>query len=252
MVDDLIHALIQSSKTLVLTGAGISTGSGVPDFSADMGALWERIYSYGIFPEMAFFEKSAESACKYWLSFTLPMLDARPNIIHHTIALMEHFGLVAAVLTTNTDRLHQKGGSLKVHELHSHMENAICDRCQKTQPIETIVAKIESGEIPPRCPVCHQGGLMPDVMLGYQRSQDYDMALNETQDADLLLIIGASSILNHDYIKAIPDTLKRNGKPVWILNGTPSPYDEQADRTIITDLTAFMKVFSQRLSDYLC
>lgn len=178
--------LKKSRKALALTGAGVSTESGIPDFRSADG-LWSRFdpIEYGT---LGAFQRNP---FKVWqmLKELLSLVDCRPNRGHGAMARLEEMGILHGIITQNIDGLHQKAGSRHVIEFHGSMASFSCLGCGDKKPL----AEVREMEVPPQCLVC-QSILKPDVV--FFDEQIPPQALRETEKllrgADLLLVAGTS------------------------------------------------------------
>jgi len=186
-------ALIANSKYVVaLTGAGISTPSGIPDFRSPGSGLWEKVnpllvassFSFRLQPQV-FYEWARPLARK--------LLAAKPNPAHRALAELEEMGLLKAVITQNIDDLHQQAGSKRVLELHGNMHQATCLKCRKVVPIQDMMERfLEEGEMP----YCSCGGLLkPNVVLVGDQLPKWVLleAWGEAERCDLMLVVGSIS-----------------------------------------------------------
>lgn len=193
LIEKAADIIMNSHHTIVLTGAGISTESGIPDFRSP-GGIWER-YD----PMIFFFDRFISHPESVWRSFVemftagdLPLWDAKPNRGHEALSVLEHAGLVKTVITQNIDNLHQKAGSKNVIDFHGNMLFAKCMSCSKKFWYKDVVEQV-SRIIPP---VCSCGGLLkPDaVLFGEPIPAD---AMRKSIDAaevcDLMLVVGTSA-----------------------------------------------------------
>ena len=185
--------LIRSARhVVVLTGAGISTPSGIPDFRSPRSGLWEQADPATVASIWGF--RRDPAAFYAWLRpLAQAMAQAQPNQAHQALAAMEKAGLVKAVITQNIDGLHQKAGSQRVFELHGHVRTAICLRCGRETPAaEPLAALLETGRIP-RCAGCG-GVLKPNVVLyGELLPEDVFLAAEaEANACDLMWVVGSS------------------------------------------------------------
>lgn len=226
----IIAGLINQSKhAVVLTGAGVSTESGIPDFRSPGSGLWTMIdpelFTIGGFKANpgAFYRGGAR--------FFRQIKEAEPNETHFVLAELERRGLVKAIITQNVDGLHQKGGTEKVLEIHGTLSTASCIYCRRQVTVEEVLADIEEGLLPPLCLDCGEP-LKPDVVLfGEPLSSDYSEAVEEAQRADLIIVIGSSMQVS-----------PANQLPAWcenliIINRTSTFYDQQA-RVVLHDSAA--------------
>lgn len=162
LIRDVARFFREHIPWLVLTGAGISTESGIPDFRTPSSGLWARYDPMEILSREVLFSRP-EVFYRVGLQVLLSFHEAQPNEAHRLLAEWERRGWIVGVVTQNIDSLHTKAGSKKVMEIHGHLRSGSCLRCGQSVPIETLVEKANQGEIPPRC-AC--GGILrPDVVL---------------------------------------------------------------------------------------
>ncbi len=228
-VKKIADLLEKSSYPVVLTGAGVSTESGVPDFRSPGSGLW-TVLDPELFTIQGF-KANPEALYKAGAPFFRQLEQAEPNETHTVLAELEKRGLIKAVITQNVDGLHQKGGSRRVLEIHGTLSRAICMHCDRQVPIEDVVADVEEGLLPPRCVECGEP-LKPDVIFfGEALSADYQQALEEASKADLIMVIGSSmQVSPANQIPSLCDNLV-------IINRTQTFYDKAA-RVVINDSTA--------------
>lgn len=186
----LAGMVTESQKTIILTGAGISTESGIPDFRGPDG-LWSKVDPMYVFSADTFIYRP-----KVFYETGLPLLDtlhsARPNPAHEVIAGMEKAGLVWGVVTQNVDGLHQKAGSSRVYEVHGHLRSATCLKCGGKIAWDELVRLTSEGPLPPLCDVC-EGVYKPDaVFFGDPMPPDFDESYRQSGDADLMIVAGSS------------------------------------------------------------
>ncbi|MDW7739554.1 MAG: NAD-dependent deacylase [Bacillota bacterium] len=218
--------LLDSDYALALTGAGISTESGIPDFRSPGSGLWTMLD-----PEMFTiqgFKRNPGAFYRAGIPFFKMLEQAEPNEAHQVLAELENRGMIKGIITQNVDALHQKGGSKKVYEIHGTLSSASCMHCGRQVPIEEVAADVEEGLIPPLCVECGEV-LKPDVVLfGEPLSPDYGKAMKEVEKADLILVIGSSmQVSPANQIPALCDN-------VVIINRTPTFHDSKA-RVVIND-----------------
>jgi NAD-dependent deacetylase len=222
-----------SSYAVALTGAGISTPSGIPDFRSPGSGLWEKVnpflaaslFSFRLQPQ-AFYEWARPLAKK--------LLEAEPNPAHRALAELEEMGLLKAVITQNIDGLHQRAGSKHVLELHGHLREATCLECRKVVPAQELIKGfLEGGEIP-RCPC---GGLLkPNIVLVGESLPRWVLleAWGEAERCDLLLVAGSSLEMNP--ASEIPQVAQQYGAKVIIINYQGTYMDSLADVVIREDV----------------
>jgi NAD-dependent deacetylase len=226
--------LRESRYAVALTGAGVSTPSGIPDFRSPGSGLWERVnpmivaslYTFRVRPK-AFYDWVRPLAKK--------LVEAEPNPAHIALADLEAGGQLQAVVTQNIDGLHQKAGSREVLELHGHVREATCTRCyQIVSTGNFLEGFLASGDIP-RCSEC--GGVMkPNVVLfGEQLPVGaFNAARAHARRADLLLVAG--SHLDVMPASQLPLLVHEDGGRIIVVNLTPTYIDRVAEVVIHADV----------------
>lgn len=188
----IAQAIIESNMVLVLTGAGISTESGIPDFRSP-GGIWSRfdastMTSYKLYSDPGRFYRQAESM----LDFFEEIRNTEPGRSHYILAEMEKEKYISGIITQNIDGLHLKAGSRNVYEVHGNLREGHCMSCGKKVSFNLLTGKVKSGNIPPVCDSCG-GVLRPDtVLFGDELPDCYKNAEEEVRNCDLLMIIGSS------------------------------------------------------------
>jgi len=220
-------ALLRASRRAVaLTGAGLSTESGIPDFRSP-GGVWERFRPI----EYGDFVRSAEARREHWgykLATVPVMLRAEPNAGHRALARLEQAGRLAAVVTQNIDGLHQAAGSSNVLELHGTNRAAVCLQCDRRESIEPVLARVEAGDHEPCCDAC--GGILKPATVSFGQSLPRDVleeSIRLASTADCMLAIGSS--LQVQPAASLVEIAKEGGAMVLILTRSATPYDVIAD-----------------------
>jgi NAD-dependent deacetylase len=219
--------LLRSARhAVVLTGAGISTPSGIPDFRSQKTGLWThddpmQVASLSAFkyrPE-AFFNWLRPLAEKIWL--------AQPNPAHIGLAQLEAVGLLKAIITQNIDGLHQEAGSKTVLEVHGSTRTASCARCQKTYPSAIYRQSFLDGGLP-RCPVCNTI-LKPDIVLFEEMlpADIWEQAARHCEQADVMLVVGSS--LEVTPAASLPRLALDHGASLIINTISPTYLDDEAE-----------------------
>lgn len=215
--------LVKAKHAIAFTGAGISTESGIPDFRGPQG-LWKQ-YS----PEIATIEYFQSHPREFWAFYRVrlsSLFTAKPNRAHLALAELERMGIIKAVITQNIDGLHQAAGSNNVIELHGTMKRARCIVCGREYPMDVVIRKIDSGQLPPLCDEC-DGILKPDTVLFGEPVKDFDKAQGLAMRSDAVLVIGSSLTV---YPAAyIPMFVKELGGKMIIINMEPTELDYLAD-----------------------
>lgn len=226
-IDQVATLIAGSERTVVFTGAGVSTESGIPDFRGSEG-LWIR-YDPEEFTIQRFLS-SAENRKKQWQLFTEGGLtrNAEPNAAHYAIAELEKMGKLDCVITQNIDNLHQKAGNSpeKVFELHGNMQRAKCIGCGKLFPMGNIMKMLKIQEIPD-CDVC-RGILKPDVVFFGESlpQKTLELATQHSRKSDLFIVIGSTLVV---YPAAnMPVYALESGANLVIVNLGATPFDSHA------------------------
>ena len=186
----LAELIRERQPCVVLTGAGVSTESGIPDFRSPTG-IWARYDPM----EYASIDAFLADPVKVW-DFYARRLDmlarAEPNAAHHALARLEEAGWVSAVVTQNIDRLHERAGSRTVIEVHGSIRTSSCLSCYTRVPFDEVVQLLDDAAAPP-CPTCGRV-LKPDVVMFGEAMPRVatDRAYELARDAALMLVVGSS------------------------------------------------------------
>ncbi len=219
---DLIRS---SDRTVVLTGAGISVPSGIPDFRSPGTGMWEKVDPM----EVAHIEVFRAEPKRFW-DYYRPrfgmLQEKQPNRAHEVLAELESDGLIEAVITQNIDRLHRKAGSQRVVEVHGTIETSSCVVCSASYPLNQVEGLFDVAGVA-RCDGCG-GAVKPDVVLFGEMLPERAMAeayaLAET--AQLMLCIGSS--LEVYPVASLPQTTLARGGKIAIVTIGSTPYDSYA------------------------
>lgn len=230
---------------MALTGAGISTPSGIPDFRSGDTGLWNRVDPMEVASLMAF-RRHPRRFYSWFHELAATLLAAEPNSAHLALAELEQAGALIGVVTQNIDGLHQRAGSVRVVEIHGHIRRATCMGCFHHQPAEDLLrAFVETGD-PPRCDQCG-GYLKPDViLLGEQLPFDQVAAARQLfSDADLVLVGGSS--LEVSPASNLPFNALNAGARLVIVNLRPTYLDRRADVLIRADVAEVMPALASKV-----
>jgi NAD-dependent deacetylase len=224
----IANAIRSSKKTTVLTGAGISTESGIPDFRSPDSGIWTRFDPFSMTSEILNNnpEKFYKSGLKF-LEFLYSMRNSKPNEAHIALVEMEKLGFISTVITQNIDSLHKKAGSKNVIEIHGDLLEAYCMKCKGKTSFDELVKKVSSGEIPPGCDFCNQKGrrgiLRPNLVLfGDMLPDSFNLAVQEARESELLVVIGSSLEISP------ANQLPMESEKVIIINREKTHYDDLA------------------------
>ena len=222
----MLAELIRGNPPCVaLTGAGISTESGIPDFRSPTG-VWATYDPL----EVASIDGWRRDPARAWEFYgrRLGLLaDVRPNAGHLALAELERADIVIAVITQNVDRLHELAGSREVVEMHGSLRTASCPACGRRVPMEEALARLPL----PSCAQCG-GPLKPDVVMFGELLPEHavERATELAGHAGCLLVVGSS--LEVWPVAGLPGDVLAAGGRLAVVNRDPTPYDEQADVVI--------------------
>ena len=211
--------LREAKYAIALTGAGISTESGIPDFRSPGTGLWEKEDPAGFTIDSFYHNPRA------FYRRILPLLQliekAQPNHGHKALALLEGSGMLRAVITQNIDGLHQVAGSARVFEVHGSFKKGTCLSCHKKHNLALLATALERGEAP-ACSDCG-GAVKPAVTLfGEELPPAFQLAEREALKCDCMLVVGSS-------LQVAPvGYLPRYSKNLLIINRGNTPYDDLA------------------------
>ncbi len=224
----------ESHHVVVLTGAGISTPSGIPDFRSTGSGLWTR-YNPMEVASLRAFRYNPEKFFAWLRNLALDVVQADPNPAHLALARLEQAGEVRTIITQNIDDLHHRAGSKNVLEVHGSMRTLTCIRCyQRYDSDGFIETYLEIGEIP-RCPQCGHI-LKPDVVLFEEQLpfKTWLQAQSEANKCDLMMVCGSS--LEVVPVAGLPMQALNNGARLIIVNQTPTYLDERAEIVFRNDV----------------
>jgi|SRR5437660_4159203 len=225
---DAAELMQRASHIVALTGAGISTESGIPDFRSP-GSIWQQT------PPVSYhdFISKAEARRQYWQtrsSLTQQVAAARPNAAHRALAELEHRQLLLGVITQNFDGLHEDAGHVpeRVVELHGSSRFAACTLCGTRSSISELQQRVDAGEIDPTCQQC--GGFLKTatILFGQRIPQTVLARAREMANTcDLFLVVGSS--LRVTPAATLPRLALQRNVPLIIINLEPTPFDNYAD-----------------------
>lgn len=224
-VEALATLLLERQGPVVLTGAGISTESGIPDFRSSTG-IWTEYDPM----EYATIDAFRRDPVKVWEFYALRfdvLTRARPNAGHLALAELERRGLVETLVTQNIDGLHERAGSRDVIEVHGSIRTASCLSCGERMPLADVVAALRDAPAPP-CPRC--GAIVkPDVVMFGELlpAAAIDRAVGLAERAGLLLVVGSS--LEVYPVAGLPEATVSGGGSLAIVNRGPTPFDGLAE-----------------------
>ncbi len=244
---EILKALIKNSRsTVVLTGAGISTLSGIPDFRSSSGVYANNWKTYQVeeILSISFFKNNPELFYEWAKEYWYKLDTYQPNTVHTALATLEQKGYLEGLFTQNIDMLHKKAGSKKCYEVHGSAEHHHCTNCNAYYPYQHVAPLVLEGQVP-RCTECG-GVIKPDIVFygenldGFTLSRAYEMF----NHAQLCLVLGSSLVVQP--AASFPAYTVHRGAPLVIVNAQKTSFDSSATLRF-TDL----QQFSSALADFL-
>lgn len=223
----------EAGAVTVLTGAGISTDSGIPDFRGPAG-VWTRDPGAQRMVNIEVYATDAEVRRRAWQRRrSHEAWTAQPNAGHRALAELGRAGKLRAIVTQNIDRLHQKAGNEPdaVIELHGSMQHTVCLTCRDRRPMAQALARVEAGEADPPCLAC--GGVLKSGTIFFGEPLEADVLLaaqRAAAECAVFLVVGTS--LTVAPASWLPMVAAASGARVVIVNAEPTPYDGDADAVI--------------------
>ena len=226
-VGSAIELVVAARRITVLTGAGVSTDSGIPDFRGPNG-LWTRDPDAQRYVDLDRYRSDPDVRRESWRRRAAhPALGAAPNAAHRAIAALRGQGRLRALLTQNIDGLHQRAGVPDVLELHGSIRETECLGCGARGPMQEALARVRAGDADPDCPRC--GGVLKSGTVFFGQALDIavlERAVEATRDCDLFLTVGTS--LSVQPVASLTGLAAACEVPVVIVNASPTPYDDLA------------------------
>jgi NAD-dependent deacetylase len=238
----LAQLLRNSKRAVVLTGAGVSVPSGIPDFRSPGTGFWENVDPM----EVAHIDAWRRDPDRFWSFYGdrfASLVDKQPNEAHYALAELERLGHIRAVITQNIDRLHRTAGSERLVEVHGSIEHSICLQCRGRVSLKQVIQQLRAGDGAPECPAC-VAPLKPDVVLFGELLPE--QAMSEAQalalDADLMVCVGSS--LEVYPVAGLPAMTRGGGGRLALVTQGPTPYDADAevklDGDVVEELRAVL------------
>lgn len=220
-----------ADKIVVLTGAGISTDSGIPDFRGPKG-VWTKDPEAEKLSTISYYVSDPEVRKRSWKRYTEGRIwaDKEPNIGHFALAHLEQRQKLLALITQNIDGLHETAGTSpeRLVEIHGTTKRVSCLSCGDTNPMETALDRVRDGEEDPACLIC--GGILKSATISFGQSlvpHDLQRAEQVSRSCDLMLAVG-SSLQVYPVAECVP-IAKHSGAALVIVNAEPTQYDRMAD-----------------------
>lgn len=245
LTDHAAELFDAARQPVALTGAGISTPSGIPDFRSSGSGLWNRVDPMEVASLQAF-RRDPQRFYHWFQPLAGSFLSAEPNPAHLALAELEQAGRLAGIVTQNIDGLHQRAGSRKVTEVHGNLKHATCISCLTQYPADPLLRSYaETGEAP-RCPRCG-GALKPDVILIGEQLPHEQIAEARAlfKAADLVLVLGSS--LEVVPVCKLPYYALEDGARLVIINLESTYLDQRADVLIHADVAEVMPALAAKV-----
>jgi NAD-dependent deacetylase len=226
--------LSEAEAAVVLTGAGVSVPSGIPDFRTPGKGLWEKVDPMKV-AHIDVFRRDPDRFWHFYGDRFATLGDREPNPAHEIIAELEARGLIRGVITQNIDRLHRKAGSENVVEVHGSIEWSVCPDCGTRVGVERVIEKLRAGVGTPECEACITP-LKPDVVLFGELLPEEAMsdAFALASEADVMVAIGSS--LEVYPVASLPGVTLENGGCLALVTQGRTPYDADADVKLTGDV----------------
>jgi NAD-dependent deacetylase len=243
-IDFAADLLRESKHAVVLTGAGVSTPSGIPDFRSEGTGLWSRDEPLEA-ASLVTFRTTPARFFEWFRPLAGQIFNARPNPAHRALADLEHAGRVQSIVTQNIDGLHQKAGSRRVIETHGTVSTLSCTRCYHRVESGPFLRPFVEGGVIPSCPKC-AAVLKPDVILFGEQlpHKAWTEAQRAIRQCDLMLVAGSS--LEVLPVAGLPMQALDRGAHLVIINNTPTYLNVRADVTLLEDVAEIVPAIAEK------
>ena len=232
-IAELAAALRPATHVTVLTGAGISTDSGIPDFRGPQG-LWTTNPEAERLSSLHHYMNDPELRVKAWQArLEHPALGAAPNHAHRALVELERADKLHTLITQNIDGLHQSAGTSPdlIIEIHGTLREVVCMSCGDRAPMEKALARVKAGEPDPQCRSC--SGILKSATISFGQNlvpEDLDRAQRAAMASDVFIAAGTS--LTVYPVAYLPQVAHSSGARIAIFNAQPTPYDDIAEWVI--------------------
>lgn len=235
LIDRAIDLMRTARRVVALTGAGISTPSGIPDYRSPKSGLWAKAADMMEVATLQGFRHRPQAFYDWLRPLLDVILQAQPNAAHRALAQLEQAGHLQALITQNIDLLHGRAGSRALYEVHGHLREVVCPTCHFVAPAETYIDEFLADGLLPRCRRCRHF-MKPSVVLFGELLPWPTMraAQQHAHSADLFLVAGSS--LEVAPAGDLPAIALAHGARLIIVNLGPTALDEEADVVIHGDV----------------
>jgi NAD-dependent deacetylase len=245
LIEHAARILENARYGVALTGAGVSTPSGIPDFRSPGSGLWEHADPFEV-ASIWGFTRNPQKFYDWVRPLAHLILEAEPNPAHRALAALEAQARIRVIITQNIDNLHQRAGSKNVVEVHGHFREATCLRCNQRVPTQNLIAEFVASGLVPHCDKCG-GVLKPKAVLFGENLPFYevDQATRAVEQCDVMLVAGSS--LQVAPVADWPFVAHARGAKIVIVNFEPTPLDKSADVVIHDDVAVVLPEVVRRL-----
>lgn len=235
-----------SQRAVVLTGAGISTPSGIPDFRSPDSGLWEHFDPFEV-ASLTSFRHNPANFYNWMRGLARLILDAQPNPAHFSLAKLQQLGYVQTIITQNIDNLHQRAGSQNVLEVHGSMQTMTCTGCYQTVQARDYVEAYFEKAVIPHCPKCG-AVLKPDlVLMGEQLpAKTWLQAVQASKTCDLMIVAGSS--LEVLPVAGLPMRALESGARLILINYSHTYLDVRADVVFHDDVASILPLIVEQVT----
>ncbi len=232
-LDTAARLVAQARRVTVLTGAGISTSSGIPDFRGPQGVWTKDPGAQQLFTLQSYLADPAVRERSWQMRRDNAAWTAEPTVAHRALVDLERAGRLRAIVTQNIDGLHQAAGSTpdRVIEIHGTMWWVTCMSCGDRTPTPRVIQRLEAGESDPDCREC--GGILKTATISFGQALDeavMDAAVDAARDCDVFVAVGTS--LQVYPAAGLCDVATGTGARLLVVNAEPTPYDGDADAVL--------------------
>jgi NAD-dependent deacetylase len=228
-VEKAAKLILEAKNAIVLTGAGIGTESGIPDFRSPGTGLWTKIDPYE-FGTASTFRQNPTSFFDLARELAPLLFSARPNPGHKALAKLEKMGYIKTIITQNIDDLHQRAHSKNIIEVHGNLREAYCQKCGKIVPIWKLVEDFFANQ---SIPTCECGGMVrPNVVMFEEQPHNIPQSFKLAEECDLCIVVGSSLVVMP--INMVPQIALNHGAKLIIINwGEAAETHLDAEATLV-------------------
>jgi NAD-dependent deacetylase len=243
--------MASASSVVALTGAGVSTGSGIPDYRGPQG-LWTREPDAARLSSIQVYLVDAAARREVWRRrLALGMLDASPNAAHAALVALERAGHLDTLITQNIDGLHQLAGSdpARVMEVHGTGREVTCLDCGARGPMGPVLERVRAGDLDPHCEMC--GGLLKAATISFGQALDPEVlerAGRAAASCEVFLAVGTSLAVQP--VAMLPAAALAADARLVIVNAEPTPYDDADDAVFRADAAEVLDALVDALADH--